>query len=302
MKISVVIPVYNSGRFLAQALESVFGQAEPADEIIVVDDGSTDDTAQVAANFGDRIKYIYQPNAGPAVARNRGVRESSGEWVAFLDADDAWLPWSLSVEKKAISRNTDVALFCGRRIEMYGEISPPSETDIEKTRGILLEEFTGQNIVATSTVIMRRDVFIRLGGFDKTFRGPEDYDLWMRVAKEYSLVYIDVPLCRYRSVSGSLSMNDRTFLSQGLRVLDKAFGEGGALSVYVASKGAAVSNLYWGVSWMAFERGARFTALRYLLVSLMQNKHPKHVRQKWLKRMLRFAFGRHALDGAGRCF
>jgi len=289
--VSVIIPAYNNGKYLVHALKSVFSQKELPFEVIVVDDGSTDDTAAVVKQFGGRIKYIYQPNGGPAAARNRGAQEAKGEWIAFLDADDAWLPWRISAGRELVSRNPSAALFCGRRIDMNDDAREPAGPDFNKTRIIPLREFARGNIVATSTVLMRKDAFFGAGGFDEAFRGPEDYDLWMRVAKRYPLVYIDVPLSRYRSVSGSLSMDDRSFLPQVVRVIDKAFAKGGALQDFPGLKSAALANQYLHASWMAFERGSKSMALRYLGVSFKKGWRFVSIDLRCMRFLFRYTFG-----------
>jgi len=289
---SVVIPAYNCARYLAQALESVFSQTEPAGEIIIVDDGSTDNTKEVAASFAGRIKYIYQENAGPAAARNRGVEDAKGEWIAFLDGDDAWLPWRISVAAKLIANNPGAVLFCGRWVDISADPQPPCASDLNKIRVLSLRELAESNPVGTSTVIMRRDIFMRLGGFDPVFRGLEDYDLWMRAAKDHLLVYADIPLSRYRFILGSLSMDGRLFLPQGIRLFNKAFGEGGVLSGYVDQKPKALAKLYISVSWMAFQHGSRGAALRYLLSALLLDMHSWIIRGIGIKLFLRYIFGK----------
>lgn len=289
--VSVIIPAYNNGKYLVHALESVFSQKEPPFEVIVVDDGSTDDTAAVVKQFGGCIKYIYQPNGGPAAARNRGAQEAKGEWIAFLDADDAWLPWRISAGRELISRNPSAALFCGRRTDMNNSVSEPAGGDFNKTRIVILREFARGNIVATSTVLMRKDAFVRAGGFDEQFRGPEDYDLWMRLAGDNRLVYVDIPLCRYRSISGSLSMEDRLFLPQVVRVIDKAFAKGGALQDFPGLKGACLADQYLHASWMAFERGSKSTALRYLSDSFKKGWRFVSIDLRCMRFLFRYLFG-----------
>ena len=289
--ISVVIPAYNCARSLSRALESALLQLEPGDEVIVIDDGSSDDTAQVAARFAGKIKYIYQPNAGPAAARNSGVGEARGEWIAFLDADDYWLPGKLGLQKKLILKYPEAALFCGGRVEKEGEAASSVQAESAATDILPLERFIKHNSVNTSTVVMRKDVFMRLGGFDTSFSGPEDFDLWMRVAKERAVIYIDTPLSFYRSAPGSLSMDDRSFLPQALRLLDKAFGRAGALSAYAGRKPEATANQYVHASWMAFQRGSKNDALRHLFAAFKFGWRYGYIDMKCLRFLARFTFG-----------
>jgi hypothetical protein len=131
------------------------------------------------------------------------------------------------------------------------------------SRTLKLDDFIAGNPVATSTVLVRKSALESVRGFDASFMGPEDYDLWMRVAARFKMAQIDIPLAAYRSQSGSLSMDDRRFLPQVLRVLDKAFGPGGVLADRPRLRMVAEGNQYWNASWMAFNRGDRWVAIRY---------------------------------------
>ncbi len=114
--VSVIIPTHNRAKFLMEALESVYSQTFKPFEIIVVDDGSTDNTRTALSKSEFNVKYVYQKNSGPAAARNRGISEAKGEWIAFLDADDAWLPGKLAMQLEFIRKNPDVAMVCGKTL------------------------------------------------------------------------------------------------------------------------------------------------------------------------------------------
>jgi hypothetical protein len=146
-------------------------------------------------------------------------------------------------------------------------------------RILSLAEFVAHNPIATSTVLVRRDVLLSLDGFDTQFCGPEDYDLWLRIVAEHKCLDLDVPLTRYRSTVGSLSMDERTFLPQVLRVLEKAFGEGGALSPHQEYRRRAYAEQYSSASWMAHNRGSNGVALRYLLTSWCYDMRRLHKEQ-----------------------
>ena len=261
--ISVIIPAYNVGQYLAAAINSALQQTRAPDEIIVVDDGSTDKTPEVAKSFGGRVKYLRQENAGPAAARNLGIREAKCEWVAFLDGDDLWLPWHLSEVMKVKARYPDAALFCGRTIDIDEDFRYPGQKRPVVARKMPLGEFVRCNPVATSTVVVRKDAVISTGGFDPAFRGPEDYDLWMRIAADYHIIYIDIPLVRYRNRPGSLSMDDRKFLPEVLKVIDKAYGIKGALH-FMRDKKRTQAYQYQSAAWMASERDDNKRALGLL--------------------------------------
>ena len=288
--ISVIIPAFNAARYLGAAIESGLRQTRPPGEIIVVDDGSTDNTAQVARGFGDRIRYVRQGNAGPAAARNRAAQEAAGEWLAFLDADDEWLPQRLEIQLAQTEKHPQVLMWCGQTmgLEASGQRSEtPNDIPL---RFLTLKDFAVSNPVSTTTVLLRRTVFEQVGGFDKRFRGPEDYDLWMRVAALGNIGLIQLPLACYREESGSLSMDDRRFLPQVLAVLEKAYGKDGVLRGS-GSYSHARAYQYFSCSWMAYQRGNVSHARSLLLQSLLfwpwsfrvQNK-PRFMRFKLLYR------------------
>jgi glycosyltransferase involved in cell wall biosynthesis len=300
--VSAIVPAYRSAGTVREAIASVAGQTRPPDEVLVVDDASPDRTAdvierEIRSRPGYRLVRLDR-NLGPAGARNRGIAEATGEWLAFLDADDAWLPHRLDVQLRLAREDPGVGLWCGRVTSLDGA-SPgsvqPGDAPLD-TREIRIEHFVDQNEVATSTVLIRADVVRRVGGFDSRFRGPEDFDLWMRAAAVTRVVLVESVLCRYRSQWGSLSMDDRTFLPEVRRVLDKAFGPGGALSARTRLKRRALSNQFWNASWMAFHRGARATAVYYWCAAAVLGAGQGGAPRPWLALL-----GRYVTKATPRC-
>lgn len=269
--VSVVVPAYNAALTIRTALASVDAQGRDDIETIVVDDASRDATPQILRDeFERRPGYtilLQARNAGPAAARNAAVARARGVWVAFLDGDDAWLPDRLGVQLALAAQHPAVALWCGDVVPLdpAAPDTPRQETATAAppVRDLPLDEFVYHNAVATSTVLVRREVLVAAGGFDTQFVGPEDYDLWMRLAQRHRLMRVERPLARYRLVPGSLSMDDRKFLPQVLRVLAKGFAPNGAIEAFAHLRAASLATQYWNASWMAFNRGARGTALRY---------------------------------------
>lgn len=198
--VAVVIPSYNAGRFVAAAVTSAEAQSVPPHEIIVVDDGSTDDTLAVLAQFGSRITVVSQPNRGlPGCARNAGAARASATWLAFLDADDTWLPHKLE-RQLAIGRDPAIALVYSDRYnrgargalpERQGEVHPMFRGDI------FLDLLLWGNAVTASSAMIRRHVFEALGGFAEHLRAAEDWDLWLRVAEAHTVGVVDEPLVNY---------------------------------------------------------------------------------------------------------
>ena len=214
--ISVVIPAYNAGRHLARTIDSVLAQTFCALEIIVVDDGSTDDTAEVARTYGSKIRYIAQNNAGASVARNTGIEAAKGEWIAFLDADDEWLPEKLAKQTELLERNPDLVWTTGNFIDCACSKEQRSpHVAIDTAKGVLggkeySESFFKafrQNVWGcTDTMLIRRDVLFEAGLFRRGQLRGNDYDMWWRIAYRWPKIgYLAEPLAVYHlDVEGSI--------------------------------------------------------------------------------------------------
>jgi glycosyltransferase involved in cell wall biosynthesis len=197
--ISAIIPSYNSATVLPGAIESVRGQSHSVDEIIVVDDGSTDDTHGVCERSNERVRYVRQANAGASTARNTGAANARGQWLAFLDADDVWLPDKLECQFIAMSRHPEAA-FCITRAEVwspgrkcYEEMGWDGSLDpVEMVRGLLVRNiFTG----LCSSLVIRRDAFETVGGF-AAGKACEDRRIAIELLQRYQGVIVDLPLVR----------------------------------------------------------------------------------------------------------
>lgn len=227
--ISVVIPCYNQSRYLRLALSSVLAQTRPADEIIVVDDGSTDDTAQVAAEFKESVRYIWQANQGLAGARNTAIVQATGEYIAFLDSDDEWLPGFLESMLTLIAENPNAAVFycCAQCIDSDGKLLPQLAGAKLVPSARLYQTLLEANFIIPSTVLVRRDVLIANGCFDQLYRdinGCEDWDLWLRLARTYEFAGTLNCWVRYRIHSASMSVEVDKMLAAALAVIEKHFG------------------------------------------------------------------------------
>ncbi|MCX7590745.1 MAG: glycosyltransferase family 2 protein [Kiritimatiellae bacterium] len=264
MSVSVIIPVYNAENTIAEALASVAAQTFRDFEVIVVDDASTDRTAErvsaALGAFGQARMLGLERNSGPARARNLGIKAARGDWLAFLDGDDTWFSRRLEVQMRLVRQRPELVLICGTTVD-YDQNPSSSQhmsclDEVEiPVRTLRLEDFRIMNPVATSTVLVRKSAVLEAGGFDENLRGPEDFDLWMRIALHHPVVRIEYPLSFYRQGESSLSTDDRRFLPEIMRLLDKAYGPGGALRGKGPKKRAQAYHLL-SCAWMAANRGA----------------------------------------------
>jgi glycosyltransferase involved in cell wall biosynthesis len=221
--VTVVIPTYNRADLLGEALASVHGQGVPDVEVLVVDDGSTDGGAERRTEEGTRV--LRQPHAGPAAARNRGVAEAAGRWVAFLDADDAWTADGLAARLErcaAADAGTAVVYGDATVVGADGEDRGRRISDARSPReGDVADALFRENFVCTSTVIARRDAVLAAGGFRTEFEPAEDYDLWLRLADRGRFAYVARPVARYRVHGGALGADRARMFGAEIRVLEE---------------------------------------------------------------------------------
>jgi glycosyltransferase involved in cell wall biosynthesis len=192
-KVSVIIPTFNRRDHISKAITSVLQQTRLPDEILIIDDGSTDDTPKRLPHQFPQTRYIRQDNMGVSAARNRGIEESSGDWLAFLDSDDEWLPRKLERQVEALTRaphfqmchTNEIWIRNGRRVN-------PMKKH-EKHGGNIFRYCLPLCVISPSSVILHRSVFERVGRFDEQLPVCEDYDLWLRITPLYPVLYLDEP-------------------------------------------------------------------------------------------------------------
>lgn len=207
--VSVVIPAYNAGKTIGRALDSVLAQTRPPDEIIVINDGSTDSTEEIVRRNYPSVVLITQANSGPSAARNAGISASRGEYTAFLDADDRWLPEKIERQLEILARRPEIALLATQQIWLGdGEHpQPPSRISPHSFQLITFDRLLLNNAFATSSVIVRSDVLREIGGFDPSIRGSEDYDLWLRISYRYPAGILPVVLVEHYLNRESISQD-----------------------------------------------------------------------------------------------
>jgi glycosyltransferase involved in cell wall biosynthesis len=221
--VSVVIPTYNYGHCVTEAVDSALAQTYPAVEVLVIDDGSTDDTRARLAPYGDRIRYVHQPNQGLSAARNTGIRKANGSFIALLDSDDAFHPRKLEFQMGYLTSHPEIPFLAAEHV--YGSTRPPwpVPSDVPAVRRVSLEELVVRTRFGPGGVVVRKDCFDRVGLFDESLRSVEDRDMWIRLAARFPIGLMEAPLWWYRSQPGSMSHNAEKMAYYERAVLDKAF-------------------------------------------------------------------------------
>lgn len=217
--VSVIIPSYYQGKFLRDAIESVLTQDYPLKEIVVVNDGATDDTEVIAKSY-EGVIYVYQDNQGVSAARNNGLKHSKGEYIIFLDGDDILLPGALSYQVKMIKQHPEVAFVSGGHVHtdeslnILKEVSSPIKDNFYEA--MLTANYIGMH----ASVLYRRFVFNDFA-FDTCFKAGEDYDLFLKIANKYPLYNHTKPIAGYRFHSQNTSKNLPKMLKSVLSALEK---------------------------------------------------------------------------------
>lgn len=218
--VSAIIPAYNCGRFVAEAVQSVLDQDYPAKEVIVINDGSADDTLSVLRGFGSAIHLIDQKNGGPPAARNAGLQAVRGDYIAFLDADDVWLPGKLAAQVAYLEANPDVGTVFmawqvwrpdadGRFRKPVSDAASPDLSIDEIRSGWLYNRLLFDCEILTTTVMLRSSIVRKIGAFDTTMFNGDDYDYWLRASRVAEIHKLKRVGALYRMLSDSISHRPR---------------------------------------------------------------------------------------------
>lgn len=207
--LSVIIPTFNSAKYLSEALQSVFSQTFEDFEVIVVDDGSTDNTADIVKEYGNSLRYIRQKNQGPSAARNLGIRRAEGKYIAFLDADDWWNQNHLTELLECCELTPDAGLVYGGRkwVDEKGELMRDTPIPTICPEGWIFGDLFRRNYIATPSVLVRRSVLTNVGGFNECLSNFEDYDLWLRISARYCIAFAKDVFFYQRRHKRNLTLN-----------------------------------------------------------------------------------------------
>jgi glycosyltransferase involved in cell wall biosynthesis len=244
--VSVVIANYNMARFVGQAVESVLAQRHPPVEVIVVDDGSSDTSAQVIEELAardPRVSLVRQTNQGQTKAKNAGVRRARGEFVAFCDADDYWLPHKLELQLPRFA-DPKVAVVYSRSqwIDTQMRLLEVVPFDWQWHEGQVLPWLFIDNFIPFGTAVVRRSVLEEVGGFDETYRMGIDWELWLRIAARYRFAFVDQVTYMYRVWDGQMSRNTDARFAAAFTIMNDFLARfPGLLPASVVRKGYAVT-------------------------------------------------------------
>ncbi|WP_089727897.1 glycosyltransferase family 2 protein [Candidatus Thiosymbion oneisti] len=227
MHISVVVPTFNRAHTLPRALDSILRQSLPATEIIVVDDGSQDDTGGLIRRRYPQVRYLRQPNGGVSSARNRGISAANGDWIALLDSDDAWLPDKLAAQRAALGEHPDIRLCHTQEIWIRHGRQVNQMDKHAKSGGYIFRACLPRCVISPSATLLHRSLFDELGIFDEDLPACEDYDLWLRICATEPVAFVPVP--QIRKYGGHVDQLSRKHWGMDrfrIRALEKIIGLG----------------------------------------------------------------------------
>lgn len=250
IQLSVIIPTYNRVDYLREAIESVLAQTFTDFELIVVDDGSTDGTRELAASYKGRVRYISQQNCGPSAARNNGIKNAVGRYIAFLDSDDIWLPEMLAKQVAMLSKDPAAGLtatgygLINTGHQLTGTIIMKEDELADARNGDLYKNF-----FATSSVMVKKLCFQTVGLFNENLHFAEDWDMWIRILQRYSFVYLPEALMHYRVHPDKISATSlQENMNQWQTVIDLHTSSGKTLNDLILKR-KRTSWLYLNQSW-----------------------------------------------------
>jgi glycosyltransferase involved in cell wall biosynthesis len=231
--ISVVIATFNRAAYLPATIDSVLNQSFKDFELIVVDDGSTDDTQAVLTAYGSRLRCFYQKNAGPSAARNFGVRQAEGAWIAFQDSDDLSLPEHLAALYHHAQKNPDCGMVFGNGNYLSGTpqsrgketIIDPAKSRRLADQGVGLADLFEKSILRLQAALISKQAYNQIGGQDESLRICMDLDLGLRMLMQVPVLYLDQTLFSYRIHGGNIGRNEELRLSENIRVIEKLINE-----------------------------------------------------------------------------
>lgn len=288
-RVSVIIPTYNCAHYLGQAIESVLSQTYTDLEILVIDDGSRDNTADVAARYGSRIRYLRQENRGLPAARNAAIQASGSALIALLDADDWWEPTKLEKQMAVLDRQDQIGLVYTDLKVIYddGAVIPSflASRPLAKD-GYVFEALIESAFILPSTVLLRRSCLDEVGLFDETMRSHEDIELWLRLCHRWKVAGVREPLVNRRQGAQNMTANPALRAEYGVKTFQKAL----TISDLTAGQRLALQRklrtAYFELAYYFFEVGDGRSCRQSLAKSLDQGQWDARARRFYLLSLL----------------
>jgi len=268
-KISIIIPVHNSPSLLKEALDSVYSQTVGLFEAIIIDDGSENDVQPIVEGYDDRSEVLtHEENQGAAAARNTGIEHAEGKYIAFLDADDTWKPTKLEKQRDVFeSGDEDLGLVYTGLVQ-YELDGSEWERHPESRGDIYLEEMERDRVHPTSTVMIRQEVVEEVGGFDTSLSSRQDYDLWLRITKHYTVDYVDEVLVDKREQPDSISKDFESRIEGDIAVFEKVRHRASDLDFSTRSR---IYSYHHHVIGRDYEsNGDRWKAVKHLVIAILR--------------------------------
>jgi glycosyltransferase involved in cell wall biosynthesis len=284
--VSAVIPVYNGELYVGEAISSVLGQTEPPLECLVIDDGSTDNTAEAVRGFGSDVKYVRVEHGGVSNARNHGIRLARGELMAFLDHDDVWVPAKLERQIHALHIQPEAkAAVCAMQVvDVSGATVRLQSFNTTVPESVItgMVTFDGTDIPSiNSCAVVRRDWLLENGGYDTSLSTCADWDLLMRLLLDGGIAYVDEPLARYRKHDSNMSNNIASIERDMVYAFTKAFADPRMPADVRAERRHAYGRMYRMLAGSYRDVGDRKAMLRTAAVALSHDPNLALQELKW---------------------
>ncbi len=283
-KVSIVIPTYNREKIICKAIDSALSQTCKNLEIIIIDDGSTDNTKAVLEKYGSRLNYFYQDNKGISGARNTGINRSSGDYIAFLDSDDYWLPDKLEKQIALFLKYPEFGMVACQCASIGADGQFRQKNRPGKSGSVLLDLFK-KNFIRTSSAVIKSECFLKSGLFDENLKECEEYDLWLRIAAHYQVGFINEPLAVYTDNPKGASTDSLRGRLYRLQVLEKEYLKE-IIPEKIYKKRIADTCHYIGRHWA--KRGGRAESLSFLKKA--QELNPLYIKNIFYLILVSFGF------------
>lgn len=275
LKFSVIVPAYNCAEYIEETLNSILSQSYENYEVIVVNDGSTDNTSSILQDFvnnkSDRVTILEQPNQGVSAARNNAVSVASGDYLAFIDSDDIWLDDKLAQQLGVLKNGYEI---CYSNRYNFGDIDdlPVDQSKIvDMPQGNIYQKLLDGNFITASSVVIKKALFDSLGGFNTELSHCEDWDLWLKCAELCSIGMSPEPLVRYRIHPAGLSKGYRAMHLARIKVLTRSLSSGRGQKLDASDRKQVLSNAYSCSAWEAAKAGDNIFSLKCYFKAIALN-------------------------------